>query len=56
MIKKIAIVVAVVAAGWYSQVGGRQINESQVQDFYRQESQAFYARDPEAHQHQVPWY
>ena len=48
MIKKIAIVVVVVAAGWYSQVGGRQINESQVHDFYRQESQAFYARDPEA--------
>ena len=41
MIKKIAIVVAVVAAGWYSQVGGRQINESQVHDFYRQETQAF---------------
>ncbi|MBI3103173.1 MAG: hypothetical protein HYY98_16715 [Burkholderiales bacterium] len=48
MLKKVAIVVAVVAAGWYSQVGGRQINESQVRDFYRQESHAFYSRDPEA--------
>ncbi len=48
MIKKIAIVVAVVGAGWYWQVGGRQINESQVRDFYRQESHAMHSRDPEA--------
>lgn len=47
MLKKVAIVVAVIGVGWYSQVGGRQINESQVRDFYRQESHAFYSRDPE---------
>ncbi len=47
MIKKVAIVAAVVAAGWYWQVGGRQINESQVRDFYRQASHAMYSRDSE---------
>lgn len=48
MIKKIAIVVAVVGAGWYSQVGGRQIKESQVRDYYNKMSHAVYSRDAEA--------
>lgn len=48
MVKWIAVAVGIGAGGWYYFVGGRQINESHVQDFYRNASNALYARDPEA--------
>ncbi|HEY9066627.1 MAG TPA: hypothetical protein VIO33_16725 [Burkholderiaceae bacterium] len=46
--KAVAIALALGAAGWYYFVGGRQLDEQMVRDFYRAEAHATLSRDPDA--------
>jgi len=47
-LKTLVLALALVAAGWYYFVGGRQLDEQMVRDFYRAEAHATLSRDPDA--------
>ena len=46
--KTVLFALALIGAGWYYFVGGRQLDEQMVRDFYRAEAHATLSRDPEA--------
>jgi hypothetical protein len=48
MVKTIVFLAAVCAAGWYYFIGGAQLDEAMVRQFYADEAHATLSRDPEA--------